>query len=478
MYPTALREYPDYMLPNPRQPVHWLQSPKVDYAFLFLIVIVAAAIRLTGLFHGTGHHPDERHMVMVTEALSRNGMNPKSFAYGSFSFYAAWFAASGLNVVWRLFGGQEGILGRWGINEPMSYDGLFVAGRLFCIFMGTLAVPLIYILARKLWNNSAIGLLSALLLTLNVFHIQLSRFFTSDVTLTTVSLAAVIALVIFYQRQTYVSAIGFGILLGLATATKISSAFLAAPLGVAMTLAAIDKLGFKRTLISGAISAGVLTIISTAVLAVWYYLTSSDAPWVVWDYPLLPEALLIPTAGVIFLITALIEQFREPLWAKAYAALAIGVVIFILAQPFGILDFETFSRHTNEQTSMVRGLWRPPFTIQYEHTMPYFYHLKQMLWYTMGVPVFTLAIVGTLVSLARVTTSSIDLITRGNSTTHRELAELIPLTFLLVFFLTTAQFQVKFPRYLLPLYPVFLTFAAALFGRMLGKPDHAIIRAA
>jgi hypothetical protein len=41
---------------------------------------------------------------------------------------------------------------------------------------------------------------------------------------------------------------------------------------------------------------------------------------------------------------------------------------------------------------------------------------------------------------------------------------MIPLAFVTVFFLATGYFQVKFPRYLLPLYPMLFIFAAALFG--------------
>jgi hypothetical protein len=48
---------------------------------------------------------------------------------------------------------------------------------------------------------------------------------------------------------------------------------------------------------------------------------------------------------------------------------------------------------------------------------------------------------------------------------------MIPLVFIGVFFLATGYFQVKFPRYLLPLYPMLFIFAAALFASMFRAPS-------
>ena len=49
---------------------------------------------------------------------------------------------------------------------------------------------------------------------------------------------------------------------------------------------------------------------------------------------------------------------------------------------------------------------------------------------------------------------------------------MIPLVFAAVFFIATGHFQVKFPRYLLPLYPILFTFAAALLASGLRKPTN------
>jgi hypothetical protein len=103
---------------------------------------------------------------------------------------------------------------------------------------------------------------------------------------------------------------------------------------------------------------------------------------------------------------------------------------------------------------MVRGYWRPPYTIQYAHTLPYFYHLKQMLWYTMGWPLFVISAIGVGVAIARVALEALDKVFRREFLSKPLSSEVIPLIFMMVFFLATGYFQVKFPRYLMPLYPL------------------------
>src|SRR6185503_14913220 len=75
---------------------------RLETLALPLLLVVAAALRLSDLNWDSGHlfHPDERHILMVTDGLrvpwpldvdlllSRESpLNPKSFAYGSLIFY-------------------------------------------------------------------------------------------------------------------------------------------------------------------------------------------------------------------------------------------------------------------------------------------------------------------------------------------------------------------------------------------------------
>src|SRR4051794_14170845 len=74
----------------------------VEALVLPALLIAAAALRLSDLNWDGGHlfHPDERHILMVTDGLrlpwpldlglllsADSPLNPKSFAYGSVIFY-------------------------------------------------------------------------------------------------------------------------------------------------------------------------------------------------------------------------------------------------------------------------------------------------------------------------------------------------------------------------------------------------------
>lgn len=433
--------------------VRWLISKKWDIALLFVIIGIGLALRLTGLFHALGTHPDERHMVQVTTQLEANRMNPKSFAYGSFSFYAAWGFAQIIKLFWP---------------QAVTYDGLFVAGRIFCILMGSIAVGLSYHLAVLLYRRSAVGLLAALFLALNVFHLQLSRFFTSDITLTTIALVSLIALVRAHECGGLRAHLIFGACAGLATATKISSAFLFVPLAFVVAMSVTrDWLAFnnwERPLRAlGIIALNMALLVVTLKLTYW-----KGYPRIL-GYRVAETAFMIPLAVPFLALTAvMLKRVSQPL-SFLFAALCLGVVVFVLAEPYAILDFQTFQHHTREQTNMVRGYWRPPYTIQYAHTTPYLYHLEQMLWYTMGWPLFVISALGIVVACIRVLLESLDKVLRREFLSRPISSEVIPLIFLIVFFGATGYFQVKFPRYLMPLYPLAFIFGASLFSNTLGR---------
>jgi 4-amino-4-deoxy-L-arabinose transferase-like glycosyltransferase len=430
------------------RPILWLVSRRWDLSLLLIMLVVAAGLRLTGLEHAIGTHPDERHIVNVTSALEANKMNPKSFAYGSFSFYAAWGFAHLVKPFKR---------------DAVSYDGLFVVGRAFCIVMGTVAVGLSYYLSILIYRRSSVGLIAALFLAINVFHLQLSRFFTSDIPLTTLALLSLIALVKAHENRTLSSHLVFGACAGLATATKISSAFLFVPLALVVSISTlrewIPRNNWRRPL------QAIATVTIAAALMV---ITLKLIYWKGWPrvlgYRLLEQACVIPLSIPFLAMTSYALRRVSISLCHLFAALSLGVLVFTLAEPYAILDFPTFQHHTMEQTNMVRGYWRPPYTVQYAHTLPYIYHLQQMLWYTMGWPLFIIAIIGIVIATARVLIESIDKTLRQEFLSKPLSSEVIPLTFLLVFFAATGYFQVKFPRYLLPLYPLAFMFGASLFA--------------
>ena len=118
--------------------------------------------------------------------------------------------------------------------------------------------------------------------------------------------------------------------------------------------------------------------------------------------------------------------------------IVLAFSIMFLLEPFMFFDFKSLD--------MLKGKWIPPYTRQYLNTMPIFYHLKQMFFYTMRPVVFILAILGIFNLYVK---------TKENKPIKIFL-------FLLAFpgIILTCGYLVKFPRYLLITYPYFMIFAA------------------
>jgi YYY domain-containing protein len=268
--------------------------------------------------------------------------------------------------------------------ELARYDGLFIVGRSISVVFGLFGAYLTYRLAIKITEDKLLASIAAIFLLFNVFHIQLSRFYAFDGVLTTLCIATLLG--ISYLTNPNSSWKPFfitGLTLGLAIATKISALSLGIPIGVAVIYRLYQEKRFFT-------------------FKVFFY------------------CLLLATSTLTF---------------------------FTLAEPYAWLDWQTFIANNKEQISMVKGEWRPPYTIQYANTTPYLYHLEQMFKYTIGWPIGVLATIGIISYLSR-------LLKKINPT------ELLVFIWIVAVFLVIARYQVKFPRYLLPIYPVLMIFAA------------------
>lgn len=340
-------------------------SPVTARVLLLLVLLVAVTLRMLHLGHGLTFHPDERHIVMVVERLSLDDPNPRSFAYGSFPFYLLWGVSSVLAFVWPILS---------------SYDGLFYVGRMLAALCGVLTVALTYQLARQIFASRALGILASLLLACNPLHLQLSRFFTVDIILTTLTTAVLLLCVRVLATATWRSRAALAVCSGLALATKVSAISLALPIGL---------------------------------------------------------VTLLQCTG---------QRSVRPLFAMA-AACVVALLVSLVAQPYAVLDAGTFIQHASEQVRMVRGEWFPPYTLQYLNTTPFLYSAEQMLRYTFGVPVALATLIGLVVLLVR-------------SGRRFEAPVFVVVAWVVGVYFSTAGLQVKFPRYLLPLYPPLVVFAA------------------
>ena len=395
------------------------------WSLLLLVLILAAgaALRLYGLNWDGGHwlHPDERQIYFtvldlgwpdsLAQALSPgSSLNPRFFAYGSLPIYL-------LKGVAALLGPLFPVLGDEG--------NLHLLGRPLAVLFDLGTIYLTYRLARILWPSFAQGrrevpqprtglptpsartrehlqwgpLLAAALVSLALLHVQLAHFYTADPLLTffvmlTLNLAADVALGAGPGRRA-----ALGIALGLALATKVSAAPLV--LAVAVALAVRPPI-------------------------------SSPTP-----------ATESPSSS---------HQFR---WADAIRPLTVTLLlalgVFFLAQPYAIIDWQTFISHTMREAQIARGWMDVPYTIQYAGTLPFLYPMWQTaLWGLALLPGLAtwLALAVALIRWLR----------------HGSWRDTLLLAWGGVFGILTGLLYAKYLRYFLPLVPVLMILAVLLFA--------------
>jgi len=156
--------------------------------------------------------------------------------------------------------------------------------------------------------------------------------------------------------------------------------------------------------------------------------------------------ILLPLALAVVIRWRAERRFGKPFLGGALAVVCLGVA-FAAGEPYALLDFAAFRHDIVEQSHMVRNAGLLPYTNQYIGVPKVAYDLWQLGFWGMGPLLGLAAIVATSAVLAR--------------PRRLKAAEVILLAWLVPFFSITASFDVKFPRYLLPVYPLLALFAAA-----------------
>ncbi len=149
---------------------------------------------------------------------------------------------------------------------------------------------------------------------------------------------------------------------------------------------------------------------------------------------------------------------------QAMTAGLLTLAAFLVGQPYALIDWATYSADVWQQAQMAGGAVELPFTIQYIDTAPWTYHLRNVIVWGLGAPLGIAALTGAALIGSRAAGK------------RRDLVETMLILSLLIPFLWLGAQQVKFMRYLLPLYPVLCIAAAfAVISAMgllarLGRP--------
>ncbi len=441
------------------------------------ILLAAATLRLTGLAWDEflHYHPDERFITWVGTTIEwpeqwsaaafdpqRSSFNPyywpaetttsgvlvpqaepRRFAYGHFPLYlgvaatrlAEWAAprlAPLLPADW-LF--TQAVLNQ---NGQIEFDHIVAVGRVITALFDVGTVWLVYRLGQRLYGES-VGLLAAAFLALNVMHIQLAHFYTVDPFLTFFCVACLYFLLLSQPADT--------------------SNHTPAP--------ANGTRPIGRSLVYFGLAAAMAGLaVGTKFAAILLVLPIALSCWLDRSRPRFHRLLLLLMAGLVgflaFFLTnpfAVLDQTCEAITP----AVSLGSV-HIPALNWGSCFLENVVR----QGVMANGQSDLGFTRQYSDTTPYLYFLEMQLKWGMGPLLGAAAFLG-LVYLSFRGLKTIPLFSKKPAWTRLGQAEIILLAWVVPFLLSTGNFFVKFMRYLQPVTPFLMLFAAAMVWQVRPK---------
>jgi YYY domain-containing protein len=355
--------------------------------------------------HGHLAHPDERHVLMVTDTVewpeslaqaldvrssplnpfSRPGeggiRTPQTFAYGHLPVYLLKVAAAGAEALARPLGqvlGADSPL----VQKLSRMTGLWEMaplGRVISALFDAGTILVTYALARRLFGPRA-GLLAAGLFSFTVLHVQLSHFYAVDTMLAFFVTLTLYWLVRVAQGGGTGAAIWAGVSLALAVASKSSAAAL----------------------------------------------------------------------GLAWILAFVLRKERADSLRLAGLSFFAGAVAFMLVSPYVVLDLRMFLDSFDKESRMVRGIYDFPYTRQYRGTPAFLYTLQQQLRWGMGWLPGLVAFAGLGWGAYRMARG------RASAGTVVVLAWAVP------YFLITGSFMVKFMRYAAPLNPALYVLGAGL----------------
>ncbi len=161
---------------------------------LVAIIVTALVLRVIGLQYGlpSVYNPDEVAIMARTLSFAKGTLNPHNFLYPTFYFYVLFvWVGIYLGYVW-LTGGAASLAA---LQQLYFLDptGIYTAGRLLGVVLGTLCVPAVFVLARRLFDTR-VAVASAAFLAVAPLAVRDSHYVKHDIPATLAVLLAYAAL--------------------------------------------------------------------------------------------------------------------------------------------------------------------------------------------------------------------------------------------------------------------------------------------
>ncbi|MGH2520218.1 MAG: ArnT family glycosyltransferase, partial [Chloroflexota bacterium] len=347
-------------------------------------------------------HPDERFIVMVDTGIAW----PSSVA----QYFSS--ATSPLNPYNRGFGSfVYGTLPIFLIKAAGTllrrdtYDGIALVGRVLSAGADVGSVLLLFATGRRLYGTVA-GLLASAFLALSVLGIQLSHFMTVDTfTVFFLMLSFWFALRLL-RSGGWGDALATGLTFGLALACKLSIAL--APLLL-------------------------LCVLGLRLVRAWHWPNVRQS-----------------------------EEFLLGAALKLGGALLAALVAFRVFQPYAFSGVFGLSAHwlrdEVQQKSYIAGTANVPFLLQWAHTTPIVFPIKDIVLWGLGWPLGLLCFAGLVLAC-------VDIVR------HNRLVHLIPVVWVLANLGYLGTQQSKTMRYFYQLYPFLALLAAWLVVSLARHPN-------
>ncbi len=454
------------MTPSPvdaRHSSRWLVT-----LLLLFILLAGFALRVFHVDYADGQlpHPDERSTVAFyaptirwpAEGISpldkrQSPLNPlwsverqerRSYTYGHFPLYLLVLTANAaheLAPVAERLGASPELVQR--LRTANGVPGFAVVGRVIMAVADTATVLLIFLLADRIYGRRRgrwwPGLLAAAFSAFTVLQIQLSHFFAVDPISTTFTVLALYGALRMVEAGRGSGKEGKEGKKG--NGGKEGKEGTGGRGGAGAAWAVVCGIGAGLAIASKFSALPILAAPVVAGFLIWWRARRAE-PEVDEERAGLGAALLWPLL-----------------------ALGVAVLTFVVTSPFAILDWANFRQAVLvEQGAMVQGKADFPFTRQYRGTLPYLYFIEQQIRWGIGWPLGILAFAGLAWALLKL------LIGRGED------GEIVILSWIVPYFGLTGLFLAKFMRYMVPVTPLLMVFAAGLvaaiwYGEVLGRRE-------
>jgi len=384
---------------------------------------------------GTHQHPDERYWSMVTEDISWPGtgnyfdsanssLNPynhrDTWVYGTFPLFITKATANYLEKDAFIPNAFVNTADRFGIGlketsatsasqkiSAKAFDSGYKAnliGRLLSAIIDTGTIFLVYLLGRELFNRK-VGFISAVLQSFAVLHIQYSHFYGAEPWVTFfASLTVLLSVKLFKSIQ----------------------------------LSSDNKKFFTPRLLGVTLCTGIAFGLTTA--AKLSGLAVAIVPFVAIILSLLSRATSKEPSEMI--------KELAKFFVLAISMLFAAFLCFRVLQPYAFSGFITFDERFLSDIEYLRSINSGadvPWVIQWVGITPLWFPIKSVFWHGMGPALAITALIGLYFICS-------EIIKRRNFTL------LIPLSFVLIMLALVSQQFNPLIRYLLPAYPIAITF--------------------